>query len=338
MSSEMNILVTSVGRRVGLLACLGTALETLGLHGLIHAADAQPDAAAARFADVFHLTPRADSPDYLACMLEICRKHRVRLVIPLLDVELPLYAAARGRFAEQGVTVAVSKPETVEIGADKRRTNAWLRQRGFPTVRQAALGELGAGKHLHPPLIVKPARGSGSIGVRRIESWQQAAALDRDPSLIAEEIAPGLEYTVHGYVDRCGACRTVVPCRRLEVRAGEVSKGLTVKHAALIRLVRGVAEALPGAWGPLNVQCFVDRGDSIRVIEINPRLGGGYPLVDRAGARFMLWMIEEVLGRPLEAKADDWRDDLAMLRYDEAVYLPGVEIRAGKAFGIARGT
>jgi carbamoyl-phosphate synthase large subunit len=113
----------------------------------------------------------------------------------------------------------------------------------------------------------------------------------------------------------------------MEVRAGEVSKGITVKDKRLMDLARAVAEALPGAFGPLNIQCFMDDSGKIQIIEINARFGGGYPLAHRAGARFTDWLLDELEGK-LPSWSDDWTDDLAMLRYDEAIFVPGNKIRA----------
>jgi carbamoyl-phosphate synthase large subunit len=87
-----------------------------------------------------------------------------------------------------------------------------------------------------------------------------------------------------------------------------------------------VSEALPGAYGPLNIQCFMEESGTIRIIEINARFGGGYPLAHRAGGRFTDWLLDEMEGKRISS-FDDWTDDLAMLRYDEAVFVPGSSIR-----------
>ena len=97
------------------------------------------------------------------------------------------------------------------------------------------------------------------------------------------------------------------------------------KDPRLVSLGRRIAEALPGAWGPLNIQCFMDASGQIRVFEINVRFGGGYPLAHHAGARFTSWLLDELAGRTLPW-CEDWQDNLAMLRFDDAVYLPGAEI------------
>ena len=122
-------------------------------------------------------------------------------------------------------------------------------------------------------------------------------------------------------VDRSGRCVSAVARQRIEVRAGEVSKAVTVRNPSVLTVARGVAEALPGAYGVMNIQIFHDTDtDAVNVIEVNPRYGGGFPLSFEAGAWFPRWFLEEVLGQPSTAH-DDWRADLVMLRYDAAVFV-----------------
>jgi carbamoyl-phosphate synthase large subunit len=113
----------------------------------------------------------------------------------------------------------------------------------------------------------------------------------------------------------------VVPRRRLETRAGEISKGYTVRDPELERWGRRVAEQLPGAWGPLTLQAIRCPDGRLAFIEINARFGGGFPLALAAGADYPRWLLEWVLGAPSTASAGAWRGNLAMLRYDDAVFL-----------------
>ena len=150
--------------------------------------------------------------------------------------------------------------------------------------------------------------------------------METSDGCIVQDMATGREFTINVYVNRSGECICAVPHWRMEVRAGEVSKGITVKDCRLMTLARKVAEALPGAYGPLNIQCFMDDSGSIQIIEMNARFGGGYPLAHRAGARFTDWLFEEQADKPLPY-FDGWTDDLAMLRFDEAVFVPASRIR-----------
>lgn len=332
----MNILLSSAGRRVGLIGCFRDGLKRAGVPGEVFAIDRAYAAPAMHLSGQAWQVPGCLDETFIAAVLNLARDHGAGLIVPTIDTELPAYARALPDFERCGVTVAVSDARTISICADKRLTHAWLMENGFPTVRQASPEHvLSSPDGWRFPLIAKPLGGSASDGVRRVASLVQLrAAVDERDDLIVQEIASGDEYTANVYVSRQGRCVCAVPHRRLEVRAGEVSKGLTAKHPPIMRLAAAVAEALPGAWGPLNIQMFLAPGGALRVIEINARFGGGYPLAHRAGAHFTRWLIEETRGEPIPESMDDWQDDLAMLRFDDAVFLPGAMIREQAATAV----
>ena len=324
------VLVSSAGRRVELLRGFRDALAAAGLAGRVLAADRSWYSSAFHEADEGVLVPACDDDAFVPAVLELCDKHAVDLVVPTIDPELPVYAAARERFAAAGVTVAVSGPETVAIAADKVLTHTWLVEHGLPTVRQAGVDVVRADPPGWPfPLVVKPRFGSAGIGVSIVsdpDELDTAARggemlLARGGEMVVQEVAPGREHTIDVLVDASGRCVSAVPRRRLEVRAGEVSKAVTVRSPALEDLAARVGSALPGAYGPLTVQVFAAGDGGLAVIEVNARFGGGFPLAREAGADHPRWLIEEVAGLPSTADAGAWRAGLVMLRYDAAVFV-----------------
>ena len=324
-----NILISSGGRRVALANCFRGALKDRAVGGFLATIDSGTTAPLSFCTDHAWHVPRCTAPGFTDAVLDLCIRHSINLVVPTIDTELPGYARDRERFAHHGITVCVSDPRTVAIACDKIATHAWIVANGFPTVRQGSvLDVVNSPTDWRFPLIAKPAAGSASIGVRTITSVADLQPLARaEAPYIVQEMARGREFTINVYVDRFSRCIAAVPHWRFEVRAGEVSKGVTVKDLELIDLGRRIAEALPGAYGALNIQCFADHDDGPKVIEINARFGGGYPLAHQAGARFTDWLLDELEGTTL-TPLEDWTDDLAMLRYDEAVFVPGSQIRA----------
>src|SRR5207249_141203 len=103
-----------------------------------------------------------------------------------------------------------------------------------------------------------------------------------------------------------GSVACVVPRRRLETRAGEISKGYTVRDAEIEAWGRRVCGRLPDAAGPITLQCFRRRDGHLAFIEINPRFGGGFPLSLHAGADYPRWLLEWALGLPSTASSDAW--------------------------------
>lgn len=325
MSATSHVLISSAGRRGELVQIFRRSLPP---GSMVHTADMSSLSAAGQLADQHHLVPPVTSPDLLPAIESLCQTHGISHVVPTIDPELPVYAAARDRLRDRGITVWVSGVETVGLGQDKRATQAFLREHGLPTVAQWTRDEAVATADLPFPVIAKPAGGSASKGLQVLTSAAQVEALPTDGDYVVEETAPGIEHTIDVLVDRDGVCRATVPRRRLEVRAGEVSKGVTVASAPLEKLARRVAEQLPDAFGVLNMQIFHDEATGrMSVIELNARFGGGFPLAYHAGCRAPAWLLDHLAGtRELEADALSWRSGVLMLRYDQGVYAEASEV------------
>lgn len=318
---DFNILFTSAGRRVVLLRHFRRALDSLGLPGRLVTADLRRSAPAPFLADDRELVPQVSDPGYVDALKTVCVKHRIGMVVPLIDTELHILAPHRREFEALGATLLVSSPETTEICLDKRRTWEFFFRASIPTPAILDPVQLLGDPQAHFPVFLKPAAGSGSQGAVRIDDARELAYyLETAADPIVQEFAEGDEYTLDILVDFRGNVRCVVPRLRLETRAGEVSKGMTVKDPMLLAAGVRVGEALPGARGCITAQCFRNGRGEISFIEINPRFGGGFPLAAEAGADFPRWLIEMALGRDPQIALDGWRDGVVMLRYDDAVF------------------
>jgi carbamoyl-phosphate synthase large subunit len=320
---SFNVLVSSAGRRVALMSAFREDLQALGIEGRVFANDMSDLSAAWHSSDGSFIVPRCDAPNYVDFMLELCRKHQIHLLVPTIDPELPVLGAHRDAFASIGTTLHCSDLATLAIGGDKVSTHQWLTQSGLPTVRQATPQQvLSDPREWEWPLLVKPVFGSSSRGVRIVTNSEELTHATQGEPYLVQSIAVGEEYTVSCYVDRLGKTRCAVPRKRLETRGGEVSKGITFRHEGLQGLAARACESLPGAWGAMNIQIFLDSiTQEMRIIELNPRFGGGFPLAWKAGAHYPRWLIEECLGLPLSAQENVWKDGLVMLRWDAAVFV-----------------
>ncbi len=318
------VMLSAAGRRVGLLRCLQQSLENLGHADLqVLATDITRQSASMHVAVRYAIVPAYSDPDCLKHLLKLCEQNRVRLIIPTIDPDLPFYAKHHQAFRDVGTQIMVSSPDTIDICNNKNKTHAWLAKHGFPVPKQISASALteNSSQWVYP-LFAKPAGGSSSVGIQTVHSLAELKLLAGDQDYIVQEIARGLEYTVDVYVDKVGRCRCAVPRLRLETRGGEVVKGMTVRNPLIEETACRIAETLPGAWGVMNIQMFYDQASQhLAVIEINARFGGGYPLTHAAGAPMTRWVLEELTGRELTARNDQWIDGLVMLRYDDAVYV-----------------
>lgn len=310
--SAFPILVSSAGRRVALVELLRADALALGLSPRLIATDLQPGfSAACAAADLAIPVPPATHPEFAWAMLALCREHGVRLLVPTIDPELGPLARIAEALRAGGTHANISSPAAIATARDKLATAQALGADAPPSgLPEAVLAEPGAWRL---PLIAKPRAGSASAGVRRIEAFAALGALA--PGYMVQALLAGPEFTVNLFVD-AGRTVAAVPHLRREVRAGEVAKAITLRHPGLAAIAGRLARAVPGLAGALCFQA-IEGPEGPKLIEVNARFGGGFPLAHRAGARFTRWLIEQAMGRPCTA-SDDWQEGTTMLRYDAA--------------------
>lgn len=316
----MNVLFPSVGRRVELLRAFRRAREALGLPGVIVALDMDPLAPGLQVADRSYVIPPLDSAEYVPTLVQVCREERIDLVFPLIDPDIQVLAEHRGALEAIGARVAVVGPEAAAIAGDKWRSQQLFQGLGLPAPRSWLPGQLEA-IDIRYPLFVKPRRGSGgrdSFKVRDARELQFFSQYVKDA--IVQEYMPGPEITSDVVCGLDGVVLAVVSRRRIEVRSGEVAKGVTVSDPVVIDACVRVAQALH-ATGPITVQCMMKDGRA-HFTEINARLGGGFPLGVAAGVDSPLWLLARAAGVAVDIPPlGTYRTGIYLTRFDDAFFL-----------------
>ncbi len=323
-ADPIRVLFTCVGRRVELIRAFERSGELPGLKLEIHGADASRLTPAMQLVEHTHPVPTIASGQYIDALLEVVQRQKIGLLIPLLDSELLPIAVARERFAALGCTALISSPTIIETCQDKLATFRALQKAGIDTPQTWPLVIVEEATRHRFPYYLKPRRGSAAKGNYVIHDEDELRVLGkRVPVAIVQEYVEGEEFTLDVYTGLDGVARCVVPRKRLEVRTGEVSKGLVVKNSEIMAVGERVAKMLGECRGVITVQCIVTPQGRIRVIEINARFGGGVPLAIRAGADFPKWILQEHLGRRPRINPTGFRDGVAMLRFDDSVFVNG---------------
>jgi len=333
---SLNILFTCIGRRVSLLDSFRKAAKELRISASFLGTETTALSSAFQSCDKGFLVKPTSHNSYIKQLLSIVRNNKVKLLIPTVDLDLKLLAQNKSKFAAMDCCVLVSNPDVINICQDKRKTYRFLSSNGFDTpVTMSVRGAISK-KKLEWPCFLKPWDGYASRGTARVNNRKELLFFSkRVPNCIVQEFIRGYEHTCDVYVDFNMKVRCVVPRRRIEVRAGEVSKGRVAKNPHIMREAAKVVEKLGGGPGVITLQLFVTNEDEkkpkIKIIEINPRFGGGAPLSIKAGADFPKWILQELLGRKPDIQFDGFKDNLTMLRYDSEVWLENFDSRrAGK--------
>ncbi len=226
------------------------------------------------------------------------------------------------KFAAAGCRVLVSNPDVIDVCQDKRKTYRFLIKNGFDAALTMSVRSALAKRAIDWPCFLKP--WDGSAGRENAVARNRKDLLfyaKRIPNVICQEFVEGTEFTCDVYVDFDMKVRCVVPRKRIEVRAGEMSKGQIVKNARIMHEAAALVEKLGAGPGVITLQLFLTDDDKVKFIEINPRFGGGAPLSIKAGANFPKWIVQELTGRKTNMCPDAFKDGLTMLRYDSEVWL-----------------
>jgi len=307
----INVMLTSVGRRAYLVNYFK---EAIGERGTVIATNSHPDATGMLAADVACVVPRANEECFIESLLDICSRYHVKLLMSLHDWEAPFIAARIDSFKEVGTFPIVSDPHVQEICLDKWATFDFVRQMGWSTPESflslvAAKEALGK-ELIQFPVILKPRRGQGSIGITvaynleeleaeykllllKVTRMESNGIMCDAESLIIQQYVSGIDYDLEVVNDLHGRYVSVLAKKKLASRAGECELAETVEEQRLTDLGREIGSKT-GHLGVLDVD-VIERDGILYILEFNPRFGGCYPFSHMAGANlpaaYVAWAI-----------------------------------------------
>lgn len=291
--------------------------------------DMNENAAARNLVDAFYTVPAAEDPGFIDRILEICRMEKVEAVLPIVTRELEVFSAAKARFGEAGVKVNVMDPGPLHTANNKGLLLAAMRDAGLPAPEfrvvhtadevEAAVKELG---YPEKAVVVKPTFGNGSRGTRILdpkvsrydlffkqkpgsmyisfsELMETLRERDAIPEMIVMENLPGEEYKVDTLTDHGKVLAAVCRHDTLVIHSntfGSVSQ----QNPEALKLCGDVI-ALLRLNGNVNFDLKENADGSPRLMEINPRLGGGVVSCRVAGVNFPYLGLKRLLGEPLPA-------------------------------------
>jgi len=321
-SKDFNILFTCIGRRVSLLNSFKKAAKELKLNCRFLGTETTELSSALQLCDKKFIVQPVSHQNYIKQLLKIVKQNSVKLLVPTVDLDLQILAENRKKFSAIGCTVLVSRPEAVNICQDKRETFKFLVKNGFDTPDTFSVKQALAKKNLRYPCFLKPWDGYASRGNAIVKNRRELAFYtEKIPNCIIQTFIRGQEFTCDVFVDFNLQARCVVPRKRIETRAGEVSKSKVVKNSKIMCQTAELIKKLGAGPGVITVQLILTEDKKIKFIEINPRFGGGAPLSIKAGANFPKWILGQLIGKKQQIKSDGFKNNLTMLRYDAEVWL-----------------
>lgn len=267
--------------------------------------------------------PAGRDPLLVSALLLECVKRRIDVLVPTVDVELHALACAMHRFSEFGIKVLVPTPHSLALSLDKF---ALARQcEGIvPVPRTELLSDVASFADWAFPLIVKPRSGSGSRGIRRVDSFADLTRIAPSNNLLVQEFLPGTEYSVDVLTDMNGTVRGVVPRERMLVDSGVATVSRTVRDRTLIDTAAAVVEAV-GLTHIANVQLKRQADGTPALLEVNPRTPGTMPLTVASGINMPALALAAILGGPALYPMTPFKE-IAVVRYLEEKFIQPSEL------------
>lgn len=161
------------------------------------------------------------------------------------------------------------------------------------------------------PVIVKPTRGVGAVGVIRFDSSGELAEKymslkNNYTNILVQEFIPqenGMQYQAEAFLDETGktkVCLVIEKPRFFPVKGGTSSANVTIDHPGIKEIAERLLEGLK--WkGAADIDFILDpRDQSIKILEINPRVTAGIKIAFEAGIDFADLHLKLALGEKID--------------------------------------
>lgn len=276
-------------------------------------------------ADRFYITPWINDDTYWDVVEDICIKEDIGLIVSLIDPELELLAQQKDRFSKHGILVNTSDYDLIHDTYDKFNTLEFLRKNGFPWIQtyksvDEVINRI-RNDELKFPLFIKPSCGSGSQGIKKIESIDDLTSSYKD-GFIIQEFMDSQEIGVDVYVDLIsGEVISIFAKKKLKMRAGETDKSVSFKSENLFETIKKFVK-LYGLKGANDVDVF-ERNGEFFVSEVNPRFGGGYLHAYACGVDFPRYLINNMNGIINEPNIGEYKENVYMMKYFDIKMIEG---------------
>lgn len=314
MDKEINILLTSAGRRTYLVKYFQ---EYLNGKGKVHAANSSALSPTFEVADQCVVTPLIYDDNYIPFLLKYCKENEITAIISLFDIDLPVLAKHREEFAEVGTRLIISDLDFINICNDKWKSFLYLKEREFGVPKtyvdlDEALSDVKNNK-LNFPLIIKPRWGCGSLSIFRVNNEAELRVLynkckeeikdsylkyeakqDEDKSVLIQEIIKGDEYGLDVINDLDGNYMNTIVRKKMGMRSGETDCAQIMDIPQLKELGSKLSQFTKHIAN-LDVDVLGIDGDYY-ILELNARFGGGYPFSHISGVNLPAAIVEWLRG------------------------------------------
>lgn len=280
----------------------------------ITGADCDPMVAGRWLCPNFVRLPSVGSESFVHELLSVVEARQIKVIVPTLEPVLEPLARLSEALRKLGTLLVLPPLEVVRLTTDKRLTYSALQNTVPVPIDFTNHPDDG----LPYPVIIKPARGTGSQNVfiakdaRQVAFWREYV-----DEAVVQEYLPGPEYTTDCLSDFHSHVLVVSPRLRHKVRAGLSVISTTVADGTLEEMAQCISTGM-GLQGPWFFQTRLNANGEHVVTEVNARLGAGVLATVRAGANIPRLALQLYLTG--QAQSTRAQPNVTMTRYYEEIF------------------
>ncbi len=313
MVKSPNILLPGAGGFAAINAI--KSLRKIDYQGRIITTDSNLLSAGFYLADKGYVLPKIKEKNFFEEALEIIKKEKIELILPTSGFDIIPYSQNKNILKNIGVTCFFSDIDVIDLCNNKY--NFYKRiEKDFPTPKFSLEPNTG----LSFPVFAKPIAGKGSRNTFLINSENELQNISSKYSdMIYCEYLPGKEYTIDVLSDLEGKAIKAVPRERIETKDGISFKGKILHNQEIENLSINLVEFLK-LKGPSCLQMKEDVNGKLKLLEINPRMGGGTIMATLAGVNIPKLILDLYNNVSLD-KSDLNYEEITVLRYYEEIVI-----------------
>ncbi|PCJ89771.1 MAG: hypothetical protein COA57_01040 [Flavobacteriales bacterium] len=320
---KIPILVTAVGAELSFAVI--KAIQCSQLNYNLIGCDIYKDVVGKYWCDQFENVPPAKNEDeYIQKIVEIVKKNKVEILIPIADIEFFVLSKLKQEFKEKyGCHILVNSDQEIQRFSDKWQAFEWYKKNEIPTPETVLCHKIeDIKKSIHGwsfPCIIKPRTGGGS---RHIYTCYSKNDIEIFLPVVPEPIIQQYIDPIRNEEFTAGTYRTadnkvhVIVLRRT-LKFGMTNTAETIGNQELEAFCKDVI-LKTNLIGSNNIQ-FRNGKEGPKVIEINPRFSGTTGIRANFGFNDVeMWITEALnLGKVNPPKIKKGK----VLRYMDELYV-----------------
>lgn len=217
-------------------------------------------------------------------------EHSIDLIYPAMDGVLAVFAKYRDRFKE---TLILPPFDTAEICRSKRMTYCKLQGVVRVPIQYSSWSEISSF-----PVFVKPDRGQGSVGARKIISNKELETLDFDQYVVMEYL-PGKEYTVDCFTNNDGKLIYARGRGRRRIKNG-ISVNTIFEENPQFTIIAEKINSIIKQRGGWFFQLKEAADGELTLLEVSARIAGTSAISRNSGANLPLMTVDIFCGINIE--------------------------------------